>query len=305
MARLIGVDVGGTKVAVAVLEHAVLGEPRLRPTELASPDALVDQLAGAISEQLPAEAIGIGLPSVVDFATGTARSSVNIPLENVPLRRILRERLGVPVFVDNDATVAAVAEAHGPDAKVDVRHLVMLTVGTGVGGGIVVDGHVYRGATGAAAEIGHMVIGAALEQGAPEAAGFPQPGSLERLASGRQLDALGERRGFADGRAVVEAAQAGDAEALAALRILGERLGVGIANVVNVLEPDVVAVGGGASAAGELLLGPARATAQRFILRGVGTRTEIRLARYGPEAGVLGAALMAGQELALEKDALG
>lgn len=305
MARLIGVDVGGTKVAVAVLEHAVLGEPRLRPTELASPDALVDQLAEAISEQLPAEAIGIGLPSVVDFATGTARSSVNIPLEKVPLRRILRERLGVPVFVDNDATVAAVAEAHGPDAKIDVRHLVMLTVGTGVGGGIVIDGHVYRGATGAAAEIGHMIIGAALEQGAPEAEGFPQPGSLERLASGRQLDALGERHGFADGRAVVEAAQAGDTEALAALRILGERLGIGIANVINVLEPDVVAVGGGASAAGELLLGPARATAQRFILRGVGTRTEIRLARYGPEAGVLGAALMAGQELALEKDTLG
>src|SRR5919112_1451257 len=89
-------------------------------------------------------------------------------LEDVPLREILRDRLGIPVYVDNDATVAAVAEAHGPDAKVDVRHLVMLTVGTGVGGGIVIDGHIYRGATGAAAELGHMLIGADLANGAPE-----------------------------------------------------------------------------------------------------------------------------------------
>jgi glucokinase len=303
---LIGVDVGGTKVSVAVLEDAVLGEPRVRPTEKASPDALVAQLEEAIREQLPADAVGIGVPSVVDFVTGTARSSVNVPLENVPLRKILRERLGIPVYVDNDATVAAVAEAHGPDAQVDVRHLVMLTVGTGVGGGIVVDGHVYRGATGGAAEIGHMVVGAQLEHGAPEPEGFPQPGSLERLAAGREIDELARERDLGDGRGAVEAAKRGDAAGLEVLRIAGERLGIGIANVVNVLEPDVVAVGGGAaSAAGELLLGPARETARRFILRGVGTRTEIRLARYGPEAGVLGAALMAGQELLLEKDALG
>ncbi|MCW2992152.1 MAG: hypothetical protein JWM73_2746, partial [Solirubrobacterales bacterium] len=199
MTRLIGVDVGGTKVAVAALEDGRLGEARLRPTEKSSPDALVDQLAGAISELLPAEAVGIGIPSVVDFAKGMARSSVNIPLENVPLRHILRERLGIPVFVDNDATVAAVAEAHGPDAKVDVRHLVMLTVGTGVGGGIVIDGHVYRGATGGAAELGHIVIGAELEHGAPAPEGFPQPGTLERLAAGRALDRLAAERGLTDG----------------------------------------------------------------------------------------------------------
>jgi glucokinase len=229
---------------------------------------------------------------------------VNIPLERVPLRAILRRRLGVPVFVDNDATVAAVAEAHGPDATVDVRHLVMLTVGTGVGGGIVIDGHVYRGATGAAAELGHMIIGAQLADGAPRPEGFPQPGSLERLASGRALDHLGAERGLGDGEALVEAARQGDTAALEAIRILGERLGIGIANVVNALEPDVVAIGGGVSACGEMLLGTARETAQRFILRGVGTRTEIRLARYGPEAGVLGAALMAGQELLLEAGAL-
>src|SRR5436305_4608485 len=163
MSRLVGVDVGGTKVAVAVLEDGTNLHPaKVRPTEKGSPEALVDQLEEAIRENLPADAVGIGIPSVVEFARGRARSSVNIPLENVPLRDILTKRLGIPVFVDNDATVAAVAEAHGPDGTVDVRHLVMLTVGTGVGGGIVIDGRVYRGATGAAAELGHFIIGASL-----------------------------------------------------------------------------------------------------------------------------------------------
>lgn len=302
MSRLIGVDVGGTKVAAAVLEDGRLGESRLHPTETSSPDALLDQLAEIVEDHLPADAVGIGVPSVVDFATGTARSSVNVPLEKVPLRKILRKRLGIPVFVDNDATLAAVAEAHGPDAQVDVRHLVMFTVGTGVGGGIVVDGRVYRGATGAAGELGHIIVGADLEAGAPDPAGFPQPGSLERLSAGRALDRLGTKHGFADGPAVVEAARRGDENALECVRIIGERLGIGIANLVNTLEPDVVVVGGGAgSAAGELLLHPARQTAEQFILRGVGTRTEIRVARHGPEAGVMGAALMAGQELLLEQ----
>lgn len=304
MARLVGVDVGGTKVAVATLEDRRLGEATLAPTEKTSPDALVGQLAEAISAQLPADAIGIGIPSTVDFAQGMARSSVNIPLENVPLRQILRERLGVPVFVDNDATVAAVAEAHGPDAQVDVRHLVMLTVGTGVGGGIVIDGRVYRGATGAAAELGHIVIGAQLADGAPETGSFPQPGSLERLAAGRALDRLAAERGLTDGPGAVAAAQQGDEAGLECLRILGERLGIGIANVINTFDPDIVVVGGGAgSAAGELLLEPARRTAERYVLNGVGTATEIRGARYGPEAGVLGAALMAGQELEAERNA--
>jgi glucokinase len=300
MSRLVGVDVGGTKVAVAVLEGGDLQPAKVRPTEKSSPEALVDQLAEAIEEQLPADAVGIGVPSVVEFARGRARSSVNIPLEDVPLRDILTERLNTPVFVDNDANVAAVAEAHGADATVDVRHLVMLTVGTGVGGGIVIDGQIYRGATGAAAELGHLIIGADLANGAPEPQGFPQVGSLERLASGHYaIDTLAAERGLTDGPGAVEAARNGDDAGLEVMRIAGERLGIGIANVINTFDPDVVVIGGGAgSAAGELLLHPAREAAAQYTLRGVGTKTEIRLARYGPEAGVLGAALMAGQELA-------
>ena len=172
----------------------------------------------------------------------------------------------MPVYVDNDATVAALAEAYGDDLHpLAAQSLVMITVGTGVGGGIVLDGRVYRGATGAAPELGHIIVGADLRDGAPPPLPrAPQPGSLEVLASGRALDQLGRDRGFTDGSAVVEAAQDGDERALEALRILGERLGIGIANVVNLFDPDLVVIGGGVSRAGELLLEPARATAARL-----------------------------------------
>lgn len=296
--RFIGVDVGGTKVSVAVLEGNELSEPTLQPTVLDSSERLVDQLAELIQAAGPADAVGIGVPSVVDFATGTARHSVNVPLQDTPLRRLLTDRLGMPVFVDNDATVAALAEAHDDDLNPAAQSLVLFTIGTGVGGGIVIGGRIYRGATGGAAELGHQLIGADLSTGEPpHSDAAPQPGSLEQLAAGRALDALGRERGFPDGPAVVTAARAGDASALEAVHILGERLGVGIANAINVFDPEQIVIGGGVSAAGELLLEPARQVARRFVLPGVGTRTEIRLARYGPRAGVRGAALLAGQEV--------
>ncbi|HEU4975563.1 MAG TPA: ROK family protein [Baekduia sp.] len=295
--RFIGVDVGGTKVSVAVLDGTRLSEPTLRPTVTSSSEELLDQLEAVIRAEGPADAVGIGVPSVIDFATGTARHSVNVPLQDVPLRQILTERLQMPVFVDNDGTVAALAEAHDDDLRVVAQSLVLFTIGTGVGGGIILGGRVYRGATGAAAELGHQLIGAQLEDGAPPHVDtWPQPGTLERLAAGRALDALGQQRGYRDGPEVVAAAQGGDARALEAIRILGERLGAGIANAINTFDPDQVVIGGGVSAAGDLLLDPARAVAARFVLPGVGTRTEIRLARYGPQAGVRGAALLAGHE---------
>jgi len=297
--RLIGVDVGGTKVSVAVLDEGRLSDPEITPTDLSSSDALVEQLVSLIGAAGPATAVGIGVPSVVDFATGTARSSVNIPLQGVPLRHTLTERLGIPAFVDNDATVAALAEAHDDDMRPIAEIVVMFTVGTGVGGGIVIGGRTFRGATGAAAEIGHTIIGAGLEHGAPAADHFPQKASLEYHAAGRALDRLGLARGIGDGQAVVAAARLGDPDAHDALRILGEALGVGIANAINTFDPDLVVVGGGVSTAGGLLLDPAREAAARFVVKGVGTKTEIRLARYGPQAGVRGATLLAGQELEL------
>jgi glucokinase len=301
--RLIGVDVGGTKVSVAVLEDGVLSEPVLRPTVLSSSDALVEQLIEAIEDAGPADAVGLGVPSVIDFATGTARTSVNIPLQGVPLRQLLTESIGIPTFVDNDATVAALAEAHDDDLNLIATSLVMITVGTGVGGGIVIGGRIYRGVTGAAPELGHIIIGGDLSNGAPpNNSRPPHPGSLEELAAGRALDRLGAARSIGDGHAVVDAARAGDPEARDCMRILGERLGVGIANVVNIFDPELVVIGGGVSLAGELLLAPAKDSAARFIVPGVGTETRIETARYGPKAGVRGAALLAGQEL--EREAL-
>jgi glucokinase len=297
--RLIGVDVGGTKVSVAAFEDGTLSAPVIAPTVVSSADGLVDQLVAAIGAQGPADAVGVGLPSVIDFASGTARTSANIPLQNVPLRHLLTERLGIPAFVDNDATVAALAEAHDDEMRPIAGIVVMFTVGTGVGGGIVIGGRTFRGATGAAPEIGHTIIAANLEDGAPPAGRFPHPASLEHHAAGRALDRLGLERGIGDGHAVVAAARTGDPEARDAIRIVGEALGIGIANAINTFDPNVVIVGGGVSTAGELLLGPAREAAARFVLPGVGTQTEIRLARYGPQAGVRGATLLAGQELEL------
>jgi glucokinase len=296
MARVIGVDVGGTKVAVASLEDGVLGPVLLRPTEKASPDALVDQLVEAIEEQGPADAVGLGIPSVIDAARGMALSSVNIPLQHVPLRDILGRRLNIPVHVDNDASVAALAEAHAEDGRLLAQSVVMFTIGTGVGGGLVFGGRIYRGATSSAAELGHTIVFAEAggsDSGAPRPEGFPQPGSLERYAAGGSLDRLAAERGLGDGRGAVEAAKGGNSDAIECLLIIGERLGLAIANAINTFDPELVVIGGGVSTAGEFLLRPARQVAQEFTMRGLGTRTDIRIARYGVHAGVRGAALLA------------
>jgi glucokinase len=250
---------------------------------------------------------------LVEFSAGRVRSSVNLHMANFDLRKVLQERLELPVFIDNDATLAAVGEAFDERGRARVENLVLLTVGTGFGGGLVLGGKVYRGSTGAAGELGHTLIGAGLSAGAPGPGEFPQAGSLESLAAGRELDRMGadvarERPDselgrwasggeLIDGHDVVKAANEGDRDAIGALRVLGERLGIGIANAINTFDPDEVVIGGGVSVAGDLLLGPARDTALKYVLPGVGTRTEIRLARYGASAGVRGAALLARLEL--------
>ncbi len=182
------------------------------------------------------KAVGIGVPSVVEFDTGRVVSSVNIPLADVPLREVLGERLGVPVFVDNDATVAALAEAHDEELRMVARDLVMITVGTGVGGGMVLGGRIYRGATGGAGELGHTLIGAGSggPMPAPTSSRSPArssswPPARPRPAGrpGRDVhpdSALGRLR--AEGKPVigaeaVEAAQDGDEAAVAIVEICG------------------------------------------------------------------------------------
>jgi glucokinase len=318
MDHFVGIDVGGTKIAVAGLAGGELGESHLMHTELEDQDRLVDQLVEGIEAARTAEtrAVGVGVPSLVEFETGRIASSVNIPLADVPLRKLLSERAGLPVFVDNDATCAALAEAFD-EGRMTCEHLVMFTVGTGVGGGLVLNGRVYRGAVGMAAEVGHTIIGLDLTHGDPEPSGrFPQEGSLEFLAAGRALDQLAieaaredansflglrlTREGGVTGHDVVDGAKQGDAAAIRCLEIIGERLGIGIANAINTFDPQEVVIGGGVSAAGELLLESARRAAMRHVVPGAGTATRIRLARHGPRAGVLGAALIAAQEWAEE-----
>jgi glucokinase len=321
--HFVGIDVGGTKIATAGLAAGELSESRLLHTEITDQEKLVDQIAGAIeSARTPdTRAVGIGVPSLVEFASGRIASSVNIPLRDVPLRELLSDRCGLPVYVDNDATCAALAEAF-EDGRMTCEHLALFTVGTGVGGGLVLNGRVYRGAVGMAAEVGHTIIGLDLAHGAPEPSGrWPQEGSLEWLASGRALDQLAieaaeddpnsflgkrlTRDGGVTGHDAVDGARQGDAASMRCLEILGERLGVGIANAINVFDPVEVVIGGGVSAAGELLLEPARRSALAHVVPGAGSATTIRLARHGPRAGVLGAALIAAQEWAQERGEAG
>ncbi len=315
--QFIGVDVGGTKIAVAVLEGGELSDSVITPTNQASQDALVEQIAKAIEGSIGPDvrAVGIGMPSIIEFATGKILSSVNIPLHDIPLRQNLTERMGVPVYVDNDAGCATLAEAW-VDGSI-ISPLVMFTIGTGVGGGWVLNGRLYRGASTSAAEVGHTIIGRDLEFGNNVPGDpFPQRGSLETLASGRALDRLADyaavqyrdshlgkmlaQNGSIDGHDVVAGAEAGDEAALWCLRVLGERLGIGIANAINTFDPLEVVIGGGVSRAGDLLLDPARDAAFRHVVPGLGSNTTIRIARHGPRAGVLGAALIAAQEYALE-----
>ena len=313
-----GIDVGGTKIAVATLQAGELSESTLHHTELSNQEALVSQLIEVIEEARTPDtkAVGIGVPSLIEFATGRIRSSVNIPLQDLPLRELLTDRAGLPVYVENDASCAALAEAFH-DGHMAVPHLVMFTVGTGVGGGLVLNGRLYRGATGTASEVGHTIIGLDLENGAPPHTGvFPQEGSLEMLASGTALDRLAEKAARADpnsflgkrltrtggvtGHDVVDGAREGDEGSIRCLRILGQRLGIGIANAITMFDPLEVVIGGGVSAAGELLLAPAREVAWKYAVPGAGSTCNIRLARHGPRAGVLGAALIAAQEYAEE-----
>ena len=312
---VVGVDLGGTKVAAAPLREGRLGESVVRPTSATDGPALVDELVAVVQEAAAGrlDAVGVGVPSVVEFETGRVISSVNVPLADVPLRQVLGERLGVPVFVDNDATVAALAEAHDEALRPVTRHLVMLTVGTGIGGGLVLDGRIYRGSSGGAGELGHTLVGLDLSGPVPPPVSFPQPGSLESVASGHGLDRMGaeaaEREPDSElgrlrarglpvlGSEVVAAARDGDAAALQTLGIWGEHVGVGVANAINTFDPDEVVIGGGGALAGELLLEPVRRVARGYVLPGLAGRAAIRVARHGIRAGVLGAAMLAIHEV--------
>jgi glucokinase len=285
------------------------------PTVTVSADALLDGVEHAVHEVIAQagepDAIGVGVPSQIEFATGTVETSVNIPLTGVPLREELGRRFGVPVFVDNDANCAALAEAN----IVGESHLVMLTLGTGVGGGAVIDGRIFRGAHGLGAELGHMAIN---PDGPPCPGSCPNRGCLEAYCSGQALErdatelaqdkpdsALAGRLGpdgKVSGRELVAAAEARDPDALLLMENFARMLGIGIANYVNVFEPSRLAIGGGLSRASHLFLDRAIQEAGARALPALWKRVSVVLAEGGADAGVIGAGLLAAMELAPGRD---
>ena len=277
-----------------------------------SEDELVELLVREVGEareaRPEASAVGLGIPATIDHDRGVAVAAVNLPLTDVPLRDLVSERVGLPVFVDNDANVAALAEYLFGAAQ-GKPNTVMLTVGTGIGGGLILGGEVYRGATGAGAELGHTVIQA---DGPPCQGNCPNHGCVEALASGTALgregraaaesapdSALGELLAAGeevDGTAVTEAALAGDETAIGVFELIGSRLGVACSSFANVFQPDAIVVGGGVIAAGDLLLEPARRELRARALNPM-NRTPILEATLGNDAGMIGAAALARTEL--------
>lgn len=308
----IGVDLGGTKMLVGVLDGTeTLWESREASTGQ-SEDELVELLVREVTDardaRPDAEAVGLGVPATIDQASGVAVAAVNLPLTDVPVREVVSERVGLPVFLDNDANVAALAEYLFGAAR-GKPNTVMLTVGTGIGGGLILGGEVYRGATGAGAELGHTVIQA---DGPPCQGNCPNHGCVEALASGTALgregravaestpdSALGRALAAGeeiDGKVVTEAALAGDETAIGVFELIGSRLGVACASFANIFQPDAIVVGGGVIAAGDLLLEPARRELRERALTPM-NRTPILEAKLGSDAGVIGAAALARTEL--------
>jgi glucokinase len=296
--RVIGVDVGGTKTLAAVVSReGEIEQKVVHPTDISSQDAVLAGL-DAIVEEIRAghdvAAIGFGIPSRINQKTGRAVASVNIPLAGVDFRDRMRERHGLPVGIDNDANAATIGEWHAGAAK-GARHVVMLTLGTGVGGGLILDGRPYRGATGSGAELGHIVIG---RDGPP--CGCGGHGHLESYAAGRVADQVARKLygDASDGTELVAKAHDGESEAVEALAEIGRWLGAGIASFVNVFEPELIVVGGGfGSAAGEFLLGPAREVLAREGLEPGRDTVRIVPAQLGFYAGVIGAGMIAFEAL--------
>lgn len=312
--RVIGIDLGGTKLAAGVVSGDLKVHHRAkRASHGLAQDALIEVILEVIDElrqqgdgEAEVEAIGLGIPSLIDQQTGSAVMSVNLPIANLPIRDLIAERTDLPVALDNDGNVAALAEQRFGAAR-GRQHVVLLGLGTGVAGGIVIDGRIFRGATGSGAELGHITV---LADG-PECQGFcPNRGCLETMCSGTAIGRYANEYGrehpdsglgleLAAGRTVTGAtasdlAEQGDTGAIEVLARAGRYLGAGMVSISNTFNPQAIVVGGGAAAgAGEFVIGPARAHLAEFGLSPNKQLAEVLPAHFGAEAGMLGAAAMA------------
>jgi glucokinase len=307
----IGLDIGGTKIAAGLVSEdgELLAKVR-RETPATDPEEIEDAAADAVAELVAAhavEAVGVAAAGFVDASRSTIVFAPNLAWREQPMRADLEARTGLPVVVENDANAAAWGEfRHG--AGREVEDMVLVTVGTGLGGGVVIGGRLLRGAAGFAAELGHVRV-------VPDGhrCGCGNRGCWEQYASGRALvrearelarsdtpmaarllELAGGDADAIEGPHVTQAAEEGDPAAVELLADLGRWLGEGIASIVAVLDPSMVVVGGGVSEAGDLLLEPARAAFRRQLTaRGHRPEPEIRLATLGNDAGMIGAADLA------------
>src|SRR4051812_2644969 len=308
---VIGVDLGGTKLLAGAVDADLAIHHRTnRPIYGLDQNGLVQMIADAVQEIRTAvgggiEAIGFGIPCTFDARTGMAVQAANAPLHDIAFHEVMAERTGLPVTVDNDANCAVLCEAR-VGAAAGCSEVVLLTLGTGIGGGLLLGGEVYRGWIGGGAEMGHITVDM---NGPPCQSDCPNYGCLETVCSGTALvrlasvavarrpdtqlgHALEEGRELT-GPLITELAREGDPVARDAITEIGRRLGIGVVSLVNIFNPQVVVIGGGVIEAGDLLLDPARAVvAERALLPGRDA-VRIEVARFGPEAGLIGAALMA------------
>lgn len=285
--RIAGIDIGGTSIKAGVFEDGKLVHKASAATPFGNPEGVCEAIASLIAGQ-GAQLVGVGTAGSVEFLRDAVCAS-NLGWENVPLRRMLQERLSLPVWVDNDAQTALMAEWR--DGVCQGAHCaVYLTLGTGIGGAMIVDGKPYRGPRNLGAEFGHMIIHA---DGPRCVCG--RRGCLEYYASATGLKRMaGGRAAYA----VVEAAKAGDAQSLAVFHQYVRELCIGLNNLIMAFDPDVIALGGGVSGAGDFLAD----ACQQELARIFGETTDplycqVRIARHQNDAGIWGAALLAEQKL--------
>ena len=305
MALTIGIDLGGTKMSAGLVHpngqierKLVVARPRNAHEMAIAPVELAEELWGD-----EVAAIGVGVAGLV-ATDGTLVWGPNVAGEHVPFGALMRERFAVPVLVDNDANLAALAEAL-IGASQGYQHSIMITLGTGIGGGLILAGEIFHGAS-FAGEIGHFVVDA----GGP-ACTCGQNGCWETFASGRRLDQMARDIAARDphgaiatlaqgelpsGALLTQAAIDGDSVAREHLVEMAEWLGLGIANLIAILDPEIIVIGGGASAAGDLLLAPTRIAVMQK-LEGAAHRVEVPIvgAALGADAGLIGAALAANE----------
>jgi glucokinase len=291
----LGIDLGGTKIAAALVEDGrILAAERAATPQTGFPDVRDAMLAVArrlLDGRSDVRAVGVGSPGPLDLAAGTILFAPNIPgMEDAPIVEALQARLDLPVVLENDANAAGYAE-HLYGAARELTSSVYVTISTGIGGGLFIGDQVLRGAHGVAGEIGHMTV----LPGGP-VGGDGHDGSLEALAAGRSIARDGS---YVFGRPmdtaeVFELARAGDVKALKIIDNAALFTGIGLANLVKIVDPDGFVIGGGMSQVGPFYLDRIRAAAERYL---VGWPAPLLLpARLGTEAGVIGAAAVAAHD---------